>query len=100
MRLILPPLALLVYLSACAPPTPEQQAKIEQALTVACNVDGAVVPAARPVVAALGQAGTTAANADLLVHPAVVEACKSLNGTPVSVAPVGAAATVTPKPAN
>ena len=70
-------LPLLVGLSACSNLTPEQHAKIRQVLTVACNVDGVVVPVAQPIVATLGQAGATAADVDLLVHPAVVEACKA-----------------------
>ena len=41
-------LALLVCLSACSNMTPDQQAKIAQVLTVACNVDGVVVPVAQP----------------------------------------------------
>ena len=82
-------LAVLLCLSACGTMTPEQQAKIRQVLTVACNVDGAVVPVAQPIVATLGQAGADAANTDLLLHPAVIEACKAVSGVPVSVTPAG-----------
>ena len=64
------PLALLVGLASCSDLAPEQQAAIRQVLTVACNVDGMVVPVAQPVVATLGPVGTKAAHADLLVHPA------------------------------
>lgn len=78
-------LALLVCLSACSSLTPQQQATIEQVLTVACNVDGVIVPAAQPVVATLGPTGAATADIDLLVHPAVVAACKALNGMPASV---------------
>lgn len=84
-------LPLLVCLSACAAQTPEQQAKVRQILSVACSVDGAVVPVAQPVVATLGNDGAKVARADLLVHPAVVEACKALNGSPAGVTPAGAA---------
>jgi hypothetical protein len=80
-------LPLLACLAACGDLPPEQQAKVTQALTVACTVDGVVVPLAQPIVAELGPAGAGAASADLLVHPAVVAACKALNGVPASVAP-------------
>jgi hypothetical protein len=98
-------LALFVCLPACSNLTPEQHAKIKQVLAVACNVDGVVVPVAQPIVATLGAAGATAAGVGLLVHPAVVEACKSLSGVPVSVTPVSppvtvSADTTTAKPAN
>jgi hypothetical protein len=82
-------LPLLACLSACSDMTPEPQAKVRQVLTVACNVDGVVVPVAWPIVANLGSTGATAANADLLVHPAVVEACKALSGVPAKVIPAG-----------
>ena len=87
MRLILV-LALVAALAACKL-TPEQQAQVQQTLIVACNVDGVVVPLARPVVATLGQAGTSLASADLLVHPQVVAVCKALGGAPASVTPAG-----------
>ena len=80
-------LSLLVYLSACSNLAPEQQAKVRQVLAVACSVDGVVVPVAQPVVATLGAAGATANKVDLLVHPAVVEACKAVSGVPVGVTP-------------
>jgi hypothetical protein len=96
--------ALLACLPACANLTPDQQASVRQALTVACNVDGVVVPVAQPVVATLGPAGSTAASVDLLVHPAVVQACKALNGVPTSAtlasAPVTVPADNTTKPAS
>jgi hypothetical protein len=87
-------LPLLACLPACSNVTQEQQATIRQVLTVACNVDGVVVPVAQPIVATLGPVGATAAQVDLLVHPAVVEACKTISGVPVSVTPVGAPVTV------
>jgi hypothetical protein len=97
-------LALLVGLSACGNLTPEQNARIREVLTVACNVDGVVVPVAQPIVATLGRPGATAANVDLLVHPAVVEACKHVSGVPVSVTevspPVIVPADTAVKPAN
>jgi hypothetical protein len=97
-------LSLLVCLSACSSMTPEQQVQVRQVLTVACNVDGVVVPVAQPVVATLGPAGATASNVDLLVHPAVVAACKAVSGVPVGVTPVSPPVTVpadtAAKPAN
>jgi hypothetical protein len=87
-------LPLLVLMSACSSTPAEQQAKIIQLLTVACSVDGALVPAAQPVLATLGQAGAATANADLIVHPAVVAACKAVGGTPASATPVGSPQTV------
>jgi hypothetical protein len=81
-------LPLLACMSACSNLPPAQQATIKQVLTVACNIDGVVVPIAQPIVATIGPAGTTVAGVDgLLVHPAVVAACKAYNGTPVAVAP-------------
>jgi len=35
--------------ASCSDLAPEQQAAIRQVLTVACNVDGMVVPVAQPV---------------------------------------------------
>ena len=85
---------LLACLAAsCSNMTPAQQ----QALTVACNVDGAIVPAAQPVVATMGTGGAMAESIDsLLVHPAVVAACASLKGTPASVTVTAPAATAPP----
>jgi hypothetical protein len=87
-------LSVLVDLSACGNLTPEQHASIRKVLTVACNVDGIVVPVAQPIVATLGQPGAATASADLLVHPAVVEACKGVSGVPVGVTEVGPPVTV------
>lgn len=86
---------LLVYLTACSNLTADQQAKIQEVLKVACNVDGAVVPVAQPIVATLGQSGSAATSTDLLVHPEVVAACSALNGTPASVTQVNQSAIVT-----
>jgi hypothetical protein len=88
---------LLACLAAsCSNMTPAQQ----QALHVACNVDGAIVPAAQPVIASMGNGGATASTIDsLLVHPAVVAACAALNGTPASVTLTSPAATVASPPA-
>ena len=85
-------LALLACLSTCTT-APQQQAKLIEILTVACNVDGIVVPVAQPIVAALGSTGLTVTGVDLLIHPAVVAACQALKGVPVSATPV---ATVNP----
>lgn len=87
-------MALLVGLSACSNMTPEQHAKIEQVLKVACNIDGIVVPVAQPIVATLGPVGSTTANVDLLVHPAVVGACTRVSGVPASVTPASPPVTV------
>jgi hypothetical protein len=84
-------LPLIAGLTGCSNLPPDQQAKVTQALAVACNVDGAVVPLAQPVVATLGANGATVAGVDsLLVHPVVVAACQRLGGTPVGVTPAGA----------
>jgi hypothetical protein len=91
----------ITTLAACSNLSPAQQTQIQQALTVACNVDGAVVPIAQPVVATLGPGGATAASMDtLLVHPAVVAACDTVHGTPVSVVPVSTPTTPAATPAN
>lgn len=88
-------LPLLACLGACGNMTTSQQTQAAQALAVACNVDGVLVPIAQPVVAALGPNGATAASFDsLLVHPAVIAACAAIQGTPASVTPVGAATLV------
>ena len=47
-------LLLAALATACSNMTPEQQAKVRQVLTVACKVDGVVVPVAQPIVATLG----------------------------------------------
>jgi hypothetical protein len=85
-------LPILAVLAGCANLPPDQQAKVQQMLTVACLVDGVVVPVAQPVVATLGSAGAAAAGVDsLLVHPAVVTACSQLGGAPASATPVSPA---------
>jgi hypothetical protein len=82
-------LPLIAVLAGCTSMSPDQQAKMQQMLTVACLVDGVLVPVAQPVVAGLGSAGATAAGVDsLLVHPAVVATCSQLGGAPASAAPV------------
>ncbi len=84
-------LCVISFLAACSNLSPAQQAQITQALMVACNVDGAVVPIAQPIVAAFGPGGATAVSLDnLLLHPAVIQACAALNGTPASATPAGA----------
>jgi hypothetical protein len=88
-------LPLIASLSACGNLPPERQAKVTQALAVACDVDGAVVPLAQPVVATLGRGGSAAASLDgLLVHPVVVAACLRLGGMPAGVTPAAAPVTV------
>lgn len=63
-------------------PTPQTQ----QALILACKVDGVVVPIGQDVVGQLGAAGATASGIDqLLVHPLVLKACEQQNGTPAAV---------------
>jgi hypothetical protein len=81
--------------TSCSNMTPAQQ----QALHVACNVDGAIVAAAQPVVASMGSGGATGSTIDsLLVHPAVVAACAALNGTPASVTVTAPTAPNAPAP--
>ena len=80
-------LPLFACLSACNP-APQQQAKLIEILTVACNVDGIVVPVAQPIIATLGSAGAAVTSVDLLVHPAVVAACQAFKGVPISATPV------------
>jgi hypothetical protein len=92
-------LPLIAGLLACSNLPPDQQSKVTQALAVACNVDGAVVPVAQPVVATLGASGATVAGMDsLLVHPVVVAACQRLGGTPAGVTPAGAPVAVPAAP--
>lgn len=81
-------IAAACLLAACNNLTPAQQAKVKLALSVACNVDGAVVPIAQPVVAGLvpTAAGIVALD-QALVHPAVVQACAAVGGAPASVKP-------------
>jgi hypothetical protein len=94
-------LPLLAGLAACGNVTPSQQARIAQAITVACNVDGVLVPVAQPVVASLGPGGTTVANVDtLLVHPTVVAACTALKGTPASATPAAPPVAAAPPSTN
>jgi len=94
-------LSLLSSLAACGNLTPDQQARMTQELTVACAVDGMLVPLASPVVASLGTDGAAAANYDnALVHPAVVAACNAIGGAPASAKPVVAAVTTTASPAH
>ncbi len=76
-------LLVALLLLGCADPA--QQAKLDQALLVACDIDGVVVPVAVPVVVSTGQGGATVANDALLVHPAVVQACAALKGKPAGV---------------
>jgi hypothetical protein len=87
-------LSLLSCLAACGNLTPDEQAQLTQELTVACAVDGMLVPIARPVSTSLGRAA--AADTDnLLVHPAVVAACNAIGGTPASAKPIAPPATTT-----
>ena len=58
-------------------------------LTVACNVDGVVVPVGATDRRHTGHRRRHCQDVDLLVHPAVVAACQALNGVPVSVTPAG-----------
>jgi hypothetical protein len=84
-------LLLIASLSACDSLPPDRQANLQQALVVACNIDGAVMPLAQPMVATLGPGGASLAATDsLLVHPAVVAACLRVGGTPVGATPVPA----------
>ena len=75
------PLALLLAPGVVQRHDSSSRQAIRQVLTVACKVDGVVVPVAQPIVATLGSAGADTANVDLLLHPAVVEACKAASGS-------------------
>jgi hypothetical protein len=93
-------LPLLACLSACSNMTADQQAKISQAVAVACKVDGVLVPIGQPIVATIGPGGQTAATVDtLLVHPAVVAACSAIKGTPAEVTAIGTPVAVPTEPA-
>lgn len=71
-----------VTLSACSP---AQQAQSQQVIAIACDVDGAIQPAAVSLAPLAGAGGVAVASVDAaLVHPAVVAACKAFNGRPVS----------------
>jgi hypothetical protein len=90
-------LPLLACLSACGTVPAAQQAQVQQALAVACTVDGVLVPIAQPIVATIGAGGAAAAGADvLLVHPAVVAACAAIDGVPASVTVAGPPVTAAP----
>jgi hypothetical protein len=84
-------LPLFASLSGCANPTPDQQARIMRALVVACDVDGAVVPLAQPVLTVLAPDAANSASVGMTVlHPAVVAACQQIGGAPAGVTPVTA----------
>ena len=79
-------IAAVCLLAACNNLTPAQQAQVQLALSVACNVDGALVPIAQPVVAGLVPSAAGIVTLDqALVHPAVVQACAAMGGAPASV---------------
>jgi hypothetical protein len=81
---------LIIVVSACSA-DPARQARIDRYITVACIVDGVVVPIAQPIVAAAVPGGPIIAGADaILVHPAVVAACAARHGKPAVVEEVGA----------
>ncbi len=91
-------LPLIACLSACGTAVPAaQQVQVQQALVVACTVDGVLVPIAQPIVATMGGGGAAAAGADvLLVHPAVVAACAAIDGVPASAKAISPPVTVAP----
>src|SRR5207248_1368425 len=90
--------SLIASLPGCGNLPPDKRARIALALVVACDVDGAVVPVAQPVVAALGAGGARTVSVDtILVHPAVVAACQQLGGMPAGATPFTAPA---PTPAD
>lgn len=63
-----------------------QQAQLAQSVTVGCQIDKAVQPAAAAVMVTLVPAAADAVSIDqALVHPAVLAACAALGATPVSV---------------
>lgn len=83
-------LLLLLAVGAVIACTPAQTAQAQQIATVVCQDDAAVQPVVSTV-ALTGMAGATvagiAATDQALVHPLVVDACKSISATakPVSV---------------
>ena len=84
-----------LLLAACGTPAQQAavQAQVQQFVTVACNVDGTVVPIADPVLVGLVPQSAPVISIDqALVHPAVVAVCKGYGGTPAMAAPP----TVTP----
>lgn len=93
----------LFGLAACNM-TPAQQADLQQKITqgaqVGCVIDGVAQPIAAPVLAGLVPSSAGAVGVDtLLVHPAVVNFCKSLGGTATTVstsAPATSALTTLP----
>ena len=94
-------LPLFAWLSACSNLSADQQGQVQQAVSVACNVDGVMVPVAQPIITSIGPGGATVAGIDgLLVHPAVVAACSLVNGTPASATPVPVPPTASTGPAN
>jgi len=88
-----------VTLVRCAPPVPphdtmpspviapQTQFKVQKkALSVACDIDGVVVPLGDPVVAQAAPSGASDTSVDaLLTHPAVVHACSLVGGRPAIV---------------
>ncbi len=88
-------LMLAATLAAC---TSQQEQQAVQFLQVACDVDGVVQPAVVPLAKLAGADGATIANVDdLLVHPAVAEACAKLNGRPAPAFPAGGLGAAAPK---
>lgn len=75
-------IAAVLVVGGCAAQSPQ----VQQAMTVACNADGIVVPLGQQVVGQLGSAGALASGVDqLLVHPLVVQECDKLKAKPVAV---------------
>ena len=94
----------LFGLAACNM-TPAQQADLQQQIAqgvqIGCVVDGVAQPIAAPVLAGLVPSSAGAVGVDtLLVHPAVVNFCKSLGGTattvPIPTPPAPALTTLPP----
>lgn len=92
--------------SACTS-TGQLTPQAQQIITVACNVDALAQPVAQTIAPELAPELTPVTTIDAaLVHPAVVQACKAVNGTPSSVtvtpaaaAPVTAPIAASPAPA-
>ena len=69
----------------------------EQVLTVACNVDGIVVPVAQPIVATLGPPGAAAQASICWCIPRWSRHARQLSGVPASATPVSPAETAPPE---
>ena len=71
----------------------------QQAIKIACNVDALAQPVAVTLAPSVAPGlAPIAATDQALVHPAVVAACKAVNGTPAAVTVTAPAASPAPAP--